>query len=85
MNKKRWILLLFVLFVLAWTPWISEEAAKHQISSTAVQACGMDCSYCGVTEPKKVPFGYEATMEKRCNGVEKKQFYLSLLGTVHGL
>lgn len=82
-----------VVFVVlsAWTPWISKQKAAQMFSRAFIsgsvntlRTCSLQCSYCGLSEPKKVPFGYEATIESSCNGA-KKSLFLSLIGTVHTL
>lgn len=88
----------FILFT-AWAPWMPKKQAEDVFSRVfssgklkEIAACSMRCNYCGVGEPKKVPFGYEFTFKSSCEKVSDgsttttlHNIFLSAIGTVHGL
>jgi len=84
----------------AWSPWISETYAQNAVTTGfddawegVVDGCGLNCNGCGSMEAWRVPFGMRVRLEYACGLIpadlpeyhEQDVFFVSFLGTVHGL
>jgi len=101
-NRKTslFIIVLVVLALFLWSPWISGQYAKEQAVaqferawSNVVDGCGFGCHGCGAVAAKKVPFGAQVTLEYACGMLpadspeyhQQANVYVSSLGKVYGL
>jgi hypothetical protein len=77
MNKNMLIMILIMLILLAWAPWVTEDYAEQKVIESfnneweGVQdGCGFNCPNCGIYNseysPKKVIFGYKVTLLYSC-------------------
>ncbi len=89
-----------LLLAMAWAPWLSADAAGQRATDAfqlnwtgVIDGCGLNCQGCGVTATERRLIGYAVTIEYACGLLpadrpefhERDTFYVSPLGTVHGL
>lgn len=72
-NKTLGPLVLLVLILCAWSPWITEESAFHLAETQfnkawdgIIDGCGTDWNDLGAKDFRKVPFGAMVTLEYQC-------------------
>lgn len=99
-NKNISIIgvVIIVLILLAWSPWITKDYAEKRVVSAfeegnkgITDGCGFNCVGCGVTGSEKVIFGYSVNVEYGCGMRptdsrdlnERATKFVSFLGTVH--
>jgi len=90
----------FACGLLAWAPWITPEDAERMAADRFTQAwsggidgCGFNCSGCGSTFVRRIPFGMLVEMEYACGMIpadtpeyhERSEVFVSLFGSVFGL
>ena len=101
MDKKFLIILVVVLiFLLVWAPWITKDYAERKVSQAFNEkwyyGVSDGCSLVRVISSQKIPLGYSVKIEYVCGllppapfdyeGFSKSdEILVSFLGTVHGL
>lgn len=102
MNGKKifFLLTLFILLLLALSPWVTKNNAKekalqafNQEKEEVIDGCGFNCSGCGIKESYKTLFGYKVIIEYACGMLpsdspeyhQTKIIFVSFLLTVHNL
>ena len=98
MQKKilGWILLT-VLALCAWSPWITRDRAStlaetqfNDAWSGIIDGCGTSCNELGAKDFRKVPFGATVNLEYQCGLVMPDEpplqttVYISFFGTAFG-
>ncbi len=101
--KRKPLLLVLILILLAlflWSPWISAQYAKERAVAQFERAwlnvadgCGFACHDCGAVAANKVPFGAQVTLEYACGlqpddspeSHQQADVFVSSLGMVYGL
>lgn len=99
MKKNIYIILFLitpVVFILAWSPWITKDYAEKAVLKTfekmneeIVDGCGFNCDGCGIKESNKMVFGYKAIAEYNCGLISansknlKASAFVSLFGNVY--
>lgn len=93
------VLLLLLLALVMWSPWITKAYAEKQAAQAfttswqgVMDGCGLSCKDCGVKSSEKVWFGYRVQLEYACGmlpedtpAYHRRAFGLvSFVGTVHG-
>jgi hypothetical protein len=91
---------LAVLGILAWSPWVTPEAAGQRVEGALQDAwmnvadgCGIHCNGCGAVQLVRVPFGMLVTLEYGCGMLpadtpeyhQRTAVFVSTIGTVHGI
>lgn len=73
MKKYLLIIVLFLLVILAWSPWLTKESAEKTVVSEfesgqtgIIDGCGFSCDGCGVETSQKIPFGYLVSTKYKC-------------------
>lgn len=73
MRKYYLILILFVLLILAWSPWQTKETAEKSAREIfeseqlgVIDGCGLNCEGCGVSNSQKIPFGFLVEIQFKC-------------------
>lgn len=99
-RKSLLLIILIVLVLVLWSPWINEGYAKRRAVSQFERAwlnvadgCGFACHGCGAAAWKKVPFGAQVTLEYACGMLpsdspehhQQTNVFVSPLGMVYGL
>jgi hypothetical protein len=99
-RKTLLPILLLVLVLVLWSPWINESYAKERSVTEFERAwlnvadgCGFACHGCGATTWKKIPFGARVTLEYACGMLpadspeyhQQANVFVSSLGMVYGL
>ena len=73
MKKTFLIMSLFLLVILAWSPWLTKNSVENIVRSVfeseqsgIIDGCGFNCDGCGVDSIQKVPFGYLVNIKYKC-------------------
>jgi hypothetical protein len=91
--SKSFLISLFVIAILAWSPWLNKSAAEVLIvddHSTRWSRVADGCSIEEIRDTRRVPFGFVSSVEYRCGltiagaGGFSRNVFVSLLMTVHG-
>jgi hypothetical protein len=92
--------ILFVIALLAWSPWITADLAEKRVEQSFSDAwmyvadgCGLNCKGCGAIQVQRAPFGALVTLDYACGMIpadlpeyhQQSTAFVSALGTVHGL
>ena len=93
-------LILLILALAAWAPWITQDFAEKRAEAAFTSAwqrvsdgCGLNCKGCGATAAQKTWFGARVELEYACGLLpedtpqyhKRSAGFVSFLGTVHGL
>lgn len=100
MIKKLLLVVILLLCLAAWAPWISQDFARQRAEQQFASAwqgvsdgCGFNCKDCGAKGAVKTWFGYQVDLEYACGMLpadtpeyhKTVHAFVSFLGTVHGL
>lgn len=73
MKKYFLIITIFLLALLAWSPWQTKESAENTAMSAfelgqagIIDGCGLSCEGCGIESSQKIPFGYLVKIKYKC-------------------
>jgi hypothetical protein len=92
-------LLLILIVMLAWSPWLTMSFAKVRAVESfnksweyVADGCGTNCNGCGAVEAQRVPFGVKVRLEYGCGMMladtseyhHQTTGFVSALGSVHG-
>ena len=93
------LIVLAVVSLCAWAPWISRGYAAaramesfNQAWVSVVDGCGTSCKGCGAVAAQRVPFGVIVTIDYACGMIpadlpeyhRQSNIFVSALGTAHG-
>lgn len=98
--KYLTIVIVIILGLLAWSPWIDEAYAKERAVAAFERAwlnvadgCGFGCHGCGAIHVSDIPFGKLVRLEYACGMLpadspefhQRAEVYVSFIGKVYGL
>lgn len=73
MKKYILIIVLFLLILIAWSPWQLKESAESAVRGVfeseqagIIDGCGFNCDGCGIESSQKIPFGYLVNIKYKC-------------------
>lgn len=93
------LIVLAVVSLCAWAPWISRAyAAGRAVDSfnqawlSVVDGCGTSCKGCGAVAARRVPFGVIVTIDYACGMIPadlpqyhlQSEVFVSAFATAHG-
>ena len=90
MKKYLLIMVLFLLVLLAWSPWQTKESAVNAVirafesgQADIIDGCGFNCEGCAVESSQKIPFGYLVNIRYKCGMkiyFEEERRYVTPIG-----